>query len=70
MLWKLFWFQKKLPQISDIIEAKKEININEERLADSRKKLRGIEDLEENFSHLNKSPFLFTDLIIDHFNFF
>ena len=46
-----------------IIEVKKEININEERLADSRKKLRGIEDLDENFSHLNKNLNICVEII-------
>lgn len=38
-----------------IIEVKKQINYAEEKLIDSRKKLRGIEELEDNFSHLNKN---------------
>lgn len=46
-----------------IIEVKKQINATEEKLADSRKKLRGIEDLEDNFSHLNKNLNICVELL-------
>ena len=46
-----------------IIQVKKQINVTEERLADSRKKLRGIEDLEDNFSHLNKNLNICVELL-------
>ena len=35
-----------------IMEVRKQISATEERLADSRKKLRGIEDLEDNLSDM------------------
>lgn len=46
-----------------IIQVKKQINITEEKLADSRKKLNKIENLEENFSHLNKNINLCVELL-------
>lgn len=46
-----------------IMEVRKQISATEERLADSRKKLRGIEDLEDNFSHLNKNLNICVELL-------
>ena len=46
-----------------IIKVKKQINYAEEKLTNSKKKLKGIEELEDNFSHLNKNLNICVELL-------
>lgn len=46
-----------------IIQVRKELSVTEDTLTEAKDKLRGLDNLEENFSHLNKNITLCVELL-------